>query len=147
MRIICRKGYYKFYPQEIGEVRRFETKYGLDLVECEDYFTFPVLAELPNYSFVGHSYSGLFLGLVNYAGVREDVLAANGYTFYQPTKSLVLKGSFLQKMDYDFSNFLFMTTLPQAYCYDSNGVISGFNGFVDVEFMRFKIERFFYESI
>ena len=147
MRIICRNGFYKFFPQEIGEIRRFETKYGLDLVQCEDYFTFQVLADLPNYSFVAHPYSGVLLGTANYAGSREEVLAANGYTFYQATKGLVLKGSFLKKMDYEYSNFLFMTTLPQAYCYDLNGIISGFNGFCDVEFMRFKIERFFYESI
>tara|TARA_R110000851_G_scaffold184676_2_gene334034 strand:- start:891 stop:1334 length:444 start_codon:yes stop_codon:yes gene_type:complete len=147
MRIICRKGFYKFYPQEVGEIRRFQTKYGVVLVESEDYFTFPVLAGLPNYSFVSHPYSGLFLGLVNYAGKKEDVLAQNGYTYYQPTQSLVLKGSFVKKMDYSFSNFIFMSTLPQAYCYDENGVISGFNGFCDVDFMRFKIERFFYESI
>ncbi len=147
MRIVCENGFYKFYPDEINEIKRFQTKYGVNLVQCEDYFTFSVLAELPNFSFIGHSYSGFLPGIVNYAGKREEVLAQNGYTYFQATKSLVLKGSFFQKMKYSFSNYIVMENLPQAFCYDENGVITGFNGFCDVDFMRFKIERFFYASI
>tara|TARA_R110000787_G_scaffold130064_1_gene241983 strand:- start:2193 stop:2636 length:444 start_codon:yes stop_codon:yes gene_type:complete len=147
MRIVCLNGFYKFYPQNIAEVRRFQVKYGKPLVQCKNYFTFPILAELPEYSFFGQNYSGSLPALVNYAGKKEEVLSANGYTFYQPSQGLVLKGSFLQKMNYSFSNFFHMDNLPQAFNYDDIGIITGFNGFVDVDYMIYKIERFFYEDI
>jgi len=147
MRVICEKGFYKFFPQNIGEINRFQVKYGKNLVQSDDYFTFPVLANLPNFSFAGQIYSGNILATVNFAGKKEQVMAANGFTFYQPTQDLVLKSSIFKKMDYSFTNFLLMSNLPQAYCYDENGIINGFNGFIDVDFMRFKLERFFYENI
>lgn len=146
MRIICENGFYKFFPEKIAEVKRFQTKFGVELVECEDYFTFPVLAALPNYSFIGHVYSGVIVGLANYAGKREEVMAANGLTYHIGLKRLILRASFsgFTKLDYVVSNYIFTNTLPQAYFYDNNGLITGFNGFVDVDFMKFKIERFFY---
>jgi hypothetical protein len=56
------------------DIRRFSNKYGVELVQCEDYFTFKILAELPNYSFAGHPYGGL-VATVYYAGKREEVIA------------------------------------------------------------------------
>lgn len=149
MRVVCEKGFYKFYPQEIAEIARFQTKYGVDLVECEDYFTFQVLADLPNFSFKGQLYSGIFPALVNYAGRREEVLAENGYCYYQKTKSLILASAISDKLVYHYDNFFISDSLPQAYSldYKSKTKITGFSGIIDVAFMRFKIERFFYENI
>jgi len=147
MKIICENGFYKFYPQKIGDIMRFQKKYGVALINCDDYFTFKVLADLPNYSFVGHAYSELNLGLKNYAGTREKVMAENGYLYYQSTKGLVHKRTFVKRMNYEFGNYIIMDNLPQAYCYDAKGIISGFSGFIDIDYMKFKIERFFYENI
>jgi hypothetical protein len=147
MKIICKKGFYKFFPQNIGEVARFQKKYGVVLYECDDYFTFKVLSELPNYSFIGHRYSGLTVGLVNYAGKIEEVMEKNNYIYAQNLQTLILKNTFVKRMNYNINNYIFMSELPQAYCYDTNGIISGFEGFVDVDYMKFKIERFFYENI
>ena len=147
MKIICKKGFYKFFPQNIGEVMRFQKKYGVALYECDDYFTFKVLSELPNYSFIGHRYSGLTVGLVNYAGKIEEVMEKNNYIYDQGLQGLILKNTFVKRMNYNINNYIFMSELPQAYCYDTNGIISGFEGFVDVDYMKFKIERFFYENI
>lgn len=144
MRIICEKGFYKFFPQNISEIARFQNKSGIILVECEDYFTFPTLAALPNYSFTGQPYSGLFLGLKNYAGKREKVMAENGYTFYLKTQTLILKAAVFDKAKFFESLFIFSDSLPQAYSYDFKGIITGFYGFVDVDIMKFKIERFIY---
>jgi hypothetical protein len=147
MIIICQKGFYKFFPQEVLDISIFKRRYGVDLVECEDYFTFKVLAELPNYSFVGHPYSGL-LGTVNYAGNREEVMAENGYTFYQKTQTLVPKNSFIEYLNYDISNYIVSQFLPQPFAFDKNKKrITGFSGLVDLDFMKYKIERFFYENI
>jgi len=149
MRIICEKGFYKFFPQEVGDIKRFEAKTGYSLVQSEDYFTFPVLAALPNFSIVGQPYSGLIVGLKNYAGKREEVMAQNGLTYHVKLKRLLLASSFagFTKMKYDYSNFIVMGELPQAYFYDDSGLITGFSCVLDLKFMRFKIERFFYSEI
>lgn len=149
MRIICQKGFYKFFPQEIGDIKRFEAKTGTALIECEDYFTFPVLAALPNFSILGQIYSGVILGLKTYAGKREEVLAQNGLTYHVKLKRLILASTFagFTKMKYDYSNFIIMNELPQAYFYDDRGLITGFSGILDLNFMRYKIERFFYAEI
>jgi len=147
MRIVCEKGFYKFFPQDVVEVARFERKLGAKLVECEDYFTFTKLAALPNFSFIGQLYSAPLLGLVNYAGKREEVMAKNGYMYSVLTNQIVLKITFVKRMNYEVNNYIFLNTLPQAYNFDEYGIISGFHGFVDVDIMKFKIERFFYENI
>jgi hypothetical protein len=148
VRIVCEKGFYKFYPQEIGQVQRFQSKFGADLVQCEDFFTFTQLAALPKFSILGQVYSGLLPGLTTYAGRREDVMAANGYSYYPPAKRILLKSTFagFRKMDFKISNFIIMDHLPEAYHTNGAGLINGFHGFVDVNYMRFKIERFFYEN-
>lgn len=129
------------------DIARWETKTGASLVECDDYFTFKTLANLPNYSLLGHSYSGLFLGLKNYAGKREEVMQKNEYCFFLQTQTLILRTAIFQKANYTKSNYIFTDHLPQAYSFDSNGIIEGFNGFVDMNVMKYKIERFFYEDI
>lgn len=148
MRIICETGFYKFFPETIAEVKRLSTKYGIELVQCEDYFTFPILAALPKFSFVGHPYSGTILGLANHAGKREEVLAANGLTYSVSLNRLLLSSTLVfNKMNYSYSNYIVMNTLPQAYYYDNTGLITGFSGFVDLDFMKYKIERFFYADL
>jgi len=150
MRIVCINGFYKFYPTTIAELRRFVDKYGVDLVQCEDYFTFAVLAALPNYSIKGQLYSGIIPALATWAGKREEVLAANGLTYDQARKALSLTTSpslFTKKMDYSFSNYIVMSSLPQAFFYDNGGIITGFYGWVDIDVMKFNIERFFYAEV
>lgn len=148
MRIVCEKGFYKFFPQTTGEITRFQTKYGANLKECDEYFTFESLASLPNFSIQGQPYVGVAPALVTYAGKREEVMTKNGLSYYQPAKKVVLKRTFqgFFKLDYNYSNSIVMNNLPQAYFYDDLGVINGFVGFVDVSVMRYKIEKFFYEN-
>lgn len=147
MKIICQNGFYKFFPQEIGDIVRFNAKYSVDLVECDDYFTFKALADLPNYSFVGHPYS-LLIGTTNYAGKREEVMAENGYTFFLKTQTLVPKNSFFQYIDYNYSNYIVSEFLPQAFAFDKNKIrISGFVAFLDLDFFKYKIEKFFYPDL
>lgn len=151
MKIVCEKGFYKFFPTDIAEVRRFGDKYGAPLVQCEDFFTFEILAKLPNYSIKGQPYSGAILALETWAGKREEVMAANHLTYDQSRKSLTLNSSpslFTKKMIYDIAgNYIVMSNLPQAYFYDNNGVITGFHGWVNIDHMKFMIERFFYPEI
>jgi hypothetical protein len=151
MKIICEKGFYKFFPTDIAEVRRFGDKYGVPLVQCDDFFTFEVLAELPNYSIKGQPYSGVILALETWAGKREEVMTANGLTYDQSRKGLTLSSSpslFTKKMSYDISgNYIVMSNLPQAYFYDNGGLITGFHGWVNVDVMKFNIERFFYAEV
>lgn len=144
MRVICEKGFYKFYPQQISEVVRFQKKSGYELVPCRDFFTFPLLAELPNFSFIGHEFGGL-VGLANYAGRPEDVMAENGYCFYLATQTLILRAAVIDRVQYSYGPYIVANQLPQAYSFESKTKITGFSGLADLDYMRFKIERFFYD--
>ena len=145
MKILCEKGYYKFYPDNIVELRRFIEKYGVALIQCEDYFTFEPLASLPKFSIAGQFYSGLNFATKTFSGKREEVMAANGYSYNQMTKSLTLIPALLPyKMDYSFSNYIVMSSLPQAYFRENFGIITGFYGWVNVDIMKYNIERFNY---
>lgn len=57
MRINCIHGYFKFYENEPGDISAFASRFGLELVRVDDYFTFKDLEDAPTHSLVG----GLFL--------------------------------------------------------------------------------------
>jgi hypothetical protein len=145
MKIICEKGFYKFYPDTVVELRRFIEKYGVYLVQCEDFFTFEPLASLPKFSIAGQFYSGFSFSNKTFAGKREEVMWANNYTYNQMTRSLTLSALLtINKMNYSFSNNIVMDKLPQAYFRENFGIITGFFGWVNVDYMKYNIERFNY---
>lgn len=77
MRVLCRHGYYAFYPKTAAEVSRFSSFYGTSLVRSGDHYTFPGLADLPRYSIQGGLYGGL-PAIKTFAGHPWEVMEANG---------------------------------------------------------------------
>lgn len=143
MKIICDKGFYKFYPSSLADIRRFFDKYGMRLVQCEDFYTFEALATLPKYSILGQSYAGL-VATKTCSGSREEVMAKNLLTYNQATKSVAPIPSVVGKMDYSYSNYFVMSNLPQAFFYDNFGIITGFYGWANLDYMKFNIDQFNY---
>lgn len=147
MKIVCQKGFYKFYPDKIADIRRFYEKFEILLMPKNDFFTFQALANLPNFSIKGQIYTGVLPALITTAGTPEEVMADNNYTYNQSIKGLSLNlnpSLNLKKMNYDFSNYFIMDNLPQAYFYDNNGIITGFYGFINLDYEKYYIERFIY---
>jgi hypothetical protein len=143
MKIICENGFYKFYPSSLADIRRFYDKYGVRLVQCEDYYTFEALSLLPKYSIAGQSYGGL-IAIKTCSGNRESVMSKNLFTYNQATKSVAPIPSVIGKMDYSYSNYFIMSNLPQAYFYDNFGVITGFYGWVNMDYLKYNIDQFIY---
>lgn len=81
MRIKCIHGYFKFEESEPGDVSAFASRFGLDLVRKDDYFTFEDLEDAPDYAIAG----GLYLlapVISTYEGnpweiMRENLLVYN----------------------------------------------------------------------
>lgn len=80
MNIICDHGYFKFYPEKVQEIARFSTVFNLDLVQKGDYFTFPALLDLENYSVLGSPFGGI-PAVKTFAGRPSEVLRANGMIY------------------------------------------------------------------
>jgi hypothetical protein len=149
MRLICNKGFYKFFPDFIGEVKLWENKNGIRLYNRGEYWTFESLAKLPNYSFMGHLLYGIIPATKNYAGDPVDVLAKNGLTYNVNLATITPKAFvIIQRLDYAEGAFLTFPSLPQAFALDKNlNTITGFEAFIDVKLNIYKVERFLYEDI
>lgn len=131
MRIICHKGFYKFYPETSNDLLLFEDKYG-NLVQVKDYYTFPALAALPDYSIKNQLYGGIE-ALVNYAATPARVFAENKlkYDLESDTiKKNVAEGAIGERT----TNYLWIVIgIPQAYAFLSDkSLVTGFDGHLNL---------------
>lgn len=111
-----------------------------------DYYTFPTLKDLPDYSFIGWPI-GNALGKVNFAGSKWDVMEKNGLV-YSPKLGVVDK--ILNVGTQEVINgpaITYTLTLPLAGRFIGLQRIKGFTGFWFMDYNRYQIERFEYESI
>lgn len=76
----CEHGFYSFIPEDMDDQAYFEASTGYKLVRFADGLTFAPLASLPEISIKGQPYGGL-TAIVNYCGLPEDVMRANGFVF------------------------------------------------------------------
>lgn len=148
MKLICENGFYKFFPDFVGEVKLWEKKNGIRLYKVRDFWTFQSLAEFPNYSFAGQFVFGIIPALVNYAGSPEEVLAKNQLTYNVKLGTITPRASaFLQRLNYANGAYLTFPNIPQAYALDKDlQRVSGFEAFVDVRLNTYKIERLIHED-
>lgn len=132
MQIICNKGFYKFYPETSTDLILFQTQFKIGLVKVGDFWTFPKLAELPDFSIKNQQYGDL-PAIVNYASCPERVLAANNMIY--DVNGHVIRHPQLPadvgERNYNY-NYL-ITGLPPAHGKLKNGrVIIGFSGYVNL---------------
>lgn len=148
MKIICKNGFYKFFPAYVGEIRLWENRNGTKLFPVRDFWTFESLAKLPDYSFKGHLLSDLILASENFAGLPEEVLAKNKLTYNVKIGMITPRAlANLQILSYSEGAYLTFPKLPQAFALDKDlQPISGFEAFADVKLGTYKIERLFYET-
>lgn len=149
MKIICKYGFYKFFPDFVGEVLLWENKNDVKLFQREDYFTFESLAKFPNYSFKGQLLTSTIPASANFAGKPEEVMAKNRLTFNIKMDTITPRAiAYLQKLEYATGAFNSFPKLPQAFALDDNRkIITGFEAFCDVRLNYYKVERLFYEDI
>jgi hypothetical protein len=148
MRVICELGFYKFFPDYIGEVMLWQNRNGTRLYPKDDYFTFEALKDFQNYSFTGQLI-GLLPAIANYEGTPWGTLAKNKLTYNIKLGTITPRATAsIKRLNYATGAFISTPELPQAFALDEDlQPITGFSAFVDVKMGMYKIERFFYEDI
>lgn len=134
MKVICKNGFYKFYPEAAYEIVQFQNTFGRSLVRRGDYYTFSKLADLPDYSIMGQMYGGL-VAIANYAGPVEDVFGENKLKYNVIDDKIELNG-LIDVVHERADNFAWVVTgIPAAYAQLSDRtIISGYQGFVNVNY-------------
>lgn len=80
MRIKCLHGYFKFQELNPSELSRFIKLTRLTLAPKDDYFTFPLLKNAPNYSLEGGTYLGA-TATKTFEGTPWEVMRENGLVY------------------------------------------------------------------
>lgn len=89
MKVNCEFGYFRFYPRSAEELVRIQKLYEIKLVRKENYFTFPALAELPDYTVIGRPFG---LGLATKTLETKNpgkLLRENKYVYSLPAEDVV----------------------------------------------------------
>lgn len=146
MRVECQNGYYKFFPDFIGELKLFTAQQKLHLVAEGDYYTFPALKNMPDYSFIGWKI-GNSIGKVNFAGSKWDVMEKNDLAF-NPKLGVVdrIINAGTQEV-INGAEITYTLSLPLVGRFIGLKQIRGFSGFWFMDFNRYQIERFDYAGI
>lgn len=131
MQLKVDNGYYKFYPIASHELDLMKAA-GFDVVKKGDYFTFPFLAALPEYSIESIDYSGINANMT-YSGTVDLVLLNNKFVYDIESESLKNLASLSGTVDYTQSDIIYFNGLPQAGCFmQGNKRLKGFSGYWDL---------------
>lgn len=147
MKIICENGFYKFYPQDAGDLLIWNgTKETLK--PCRGFYTFEKLVDFPNFSLAGQfDFKNGLLWLKNYAGRPEDVMRENSLTYSIAAQMVLPTIAIISFANFDTGTVTVSSTLPQAYSYDGIRRIESFVCWWDKKFDIFKMGAIEYANI
>lgn len=146
MRVDCLNGYYRFYPENVGDLRVWAQWY-TPLVRRDNYYTFEPLAEFKDYAFQGRLANGVLL-TKNYAGEPWEVMKANNLTYNIASNKITNKNLITDFLEVDDGLIINSPILPQAYSIVGFvNRLESFTGYWDSRFNVFKLERLEYAGI
>lgn len=127
MRVICHKSFYKFYPETANDLLLFEDKFG-KLKAKEDYYTYPALADLPDYSIKNQPYGGV-ISKINYADTAEQVFIQNDLK-YDLESDTIKQNRVAGLVGERPTNYIWIVVgIPQAFSLLSDkSIMTGFEG-------------------
>jgi hypothetical protein len=146
MRVLCRHGHYAFYPRSVSDVGRFVQFYGQELVRAGEFYTFPLLKDLPDYSLKGLIF-GNTPATKTYAGKPWEVMRENGLVYSLAVKMLVPKSSVTFIVDPPRTGFYFTSETPmiQAGSRNAAGVpILSFDAEYQSDINKLRVRGFDY---
>lgn len=76
MRILCRHGFFSFYPESESDLARFCRDFEITLVGMDDFYTFPVLKNAPCFSIKGMPYLNT-VSIKTFEGEPWEVMKEN----------------------------------------------------------------------
>lgn len=94
MRILVRHGHFAFYPSNLSDIANFCRIFDVALERVDDYYTFPLLKSLKDWSLPLYPYGNL-PAIVKYEGKPWEVMKANNFVYSLSLKILVPKVSIL----------------------------------------------------
>ena len=146
MRIVCDYGFYKFFPQKIGEVEVWNATHK-KVVDKSDFFTFEFLADFPDHVWEGRTVSGVQI-TKNFAGNWGDVFKSQKIV-YNLNKNLIEPIETITDIVQIDDDGLIVTSavLYQAGAHTDKGQIIGFSSFWDMNFDYFRVEQVKYASV
>jgi hypothetical protein len=144
MKIICLHGYYKFYEESVGEIAKYNGTYGKDLTAHEDFFTFPNLIDIPEYSIKGKAFSNT-IATANFYGKLWELFEANGFA-YDFVNELIANintlGQYFKKYQSTYG-FWFSTGLILPGSFSDDGIIiKGYHCTFDFSSLLYKYTEF-----
>ena len=122
MRVLCRSGYYSFYPRNERDISRVCSFYKIELVLNNDHYTFESLKDLETYSIRGNLYSNA-LATKTVSGQPWEVMKANDLVYSIFLDKLVPKLSITLVAEIKEGNFYYISNsgLLQSGSFNSLG--------------------------
>lgn len=111
MRILCRHGFYSFYPEYSSEIADFQRHFEISLVREEDYYTFPELQGLQKYALATAIYKDI-PATVTIAGNPWDIMRENEQVFSIALKKLVPLAAITSMVTLSLSDGFFDVNVP-----------------------------------
>lgn len=109
MKVVCKHGYFSFYPGTVDDIGRFRKYFSFDLALVGDYYTFEALKDAPRSSLKLQPYLGI-PATATYEGQEPwEVMKANGFVYDIENETVVHKSSILVTADIPRSNFFYMS--------------------------------------
>lgn len=135
MIIQCLHGYFIVREQITGEIARFNSLFGMDLVANGDHYTFAALVDAPRYSILGKPYLGLLATATIEADNPWEVMEANGYVYNFETGFVIPISTVTRQISpfrrYD-SYFLSGLIMPGSINAKTFGRVTGYTCQIDV---------------
>lgn len=132
MQIICEHGFYKFYPDAPNELVVFADKFGVELVKMDDFYTYPALADLPDYSIKGQPYGGI-VSPVNYSGRPWSVFRENKLNYDVESGTIVMNNRHGIVGETPTNYVWVVIGIPSAFsALADKTIITGFEGWLNV---------------
>lgn len=143
MKIICDHGFYKFYPEKQEDLFLFTNYLGIELRKKDDYYTYPLLAELPNFSIRPNLY-GLAPSIKTFEGSPSQIMKENNLVYNLATGTLVTVESILYSGQLKSlgRKWISERAMIQAGMIIGSGRIKTFDGVFDFD-LRKIIVRYF----
>lgn len=101
MRVLCRHGYFCFYPKDETEVSRFGALFTQNLVRKDDFYTFPLLKLAPDYCLKGKPFLGVTASLT-FEGNPWEIMRENGFVYDFVAQAVKLKSAVTQSVSIEF---------------------------------------------
>lgn len=143
MRISCEHGYYSFWPDREEDLFLFTNYLGITLVKKDNYYTYPILADLPNYTIIPKIF-GLFPSDKTFEGTPKEIMKELGLVYNLSTGTLVKKEAIVLsgKLIPLARNWMSERSMIQAGMILGSGRILSYDGIFNFD-LRKTIVRYF----